>query len=112
MGSSPKPPAPTQFDQYVRFRQRDELNKLDALENTKKKAITRGRLGLRQLLTGEPLALADVGGGAAGGSARRGRGGRGMGTGGSAGGGGGGGGGGFGGGGGPTGGGGGIKQAQ
>lgn len=61
MGHSPKPPPPTQFDQYVRFRQTEDLNKLDALENRRKKAILRGRLGLRQLLTGDSsFALADA----------------------------------------------------
>jgi len=98
MGSSPKVPPPTQEEQYLRKRNTNELDRLDRLENARKKALLRGRLGIQQLLTGiVPASLADTGAATAGGSfTSRGRGGGG----GGGAGGGGGGGGGFGGGGG------------
>jgi hypothetical protein len=61
MARKPKAPKETPLDKYLRSRQLVDLDKLDIQENAQKKAISRGRLGSRMLLSGSALGIVDEG---------------------------------------------------
>lgn len=87
MGSKPKAPKPTAFEQDLERRQRSELDKLTREENERLKAIKRQSRGRRTLLGTSELGLMPGFGGAVRGRAGGGRGGGIMGPGGGGGGG-------------------------
>lgn len=60
--SSPKAPPESADVRLMRQRQMNEADKLEEEENRRKKAIARNRLGQRQLLSGSPTGVLEMGG--------------------------------------------------